>query len=80
MWLLLLLAVALLLLASVLFFYPRKLAKETKEIDATVYCKKCGARIAVSNPSKLRGEFSVECTACQTRKIYKPVDLKSGST
>jgi hypothetical protein len=75
MRLLLILAATLLLLTSVLFFYPRKLVKETKELDGTVSCKKCGARIAVSKPSKIRDDFSVECAACQTRKIYEAIDL-----
>jgi hypothetical protein len=60
----------------VYFFFPRKMAKKASQEPAgAVSCKKCGARIAVSNPSKLRQEFSVKCTACDTRKVYVPVDL-----
>ena len=66
---------AVLLLASVLFFYPRKVKKRAEELAGTVSCKKCGARIVVSNPSKLHSEFSVKCTACETRKLYTTVDL-----
>jgi P pilus assembly chaperone PapD len=66
---------AVLLLASVFFFYPRKVEKRAEELAGTVSCKKCGARIVVSNPSKLHQEFSVKCTACETRKLYKTVDL-----
>jgi len=42
-----------------------------------VSCKRCGARILVSNPPKLHDEFSVKCGACDTRKLYNLVDLKS---
>jgi P pilus assembly chaperone PapD len=68
-------AAAALLLTSVLFFFPRKAKKRLQEPAATLSCKKCGARIAVSNPSKLHAEFSLKCTACETRKVYKLVDL-----
>ena len=72
---LLIIAAAMLLLTSVFFFYPRKVEKRSQEVAGTVSCKKCGIRIAVSNPSKLHHEFSVRCTACETRKLYKLVDL-----
>jgi P pilus assembly chaperone PapD len=68
---------AVVLLAIVLFFYPRKVKKRAVELAGTVSCKKCGARIVVSNPSKLHHEFSVKCVACDTRKLYKLVDLTS---
>jgi P pilus assembly chaperone PapD len=66
---------AVLLLTSAFFFYPWKVETRSQELAGTVSCKKCGARIAVSNPSKLHLEFSVKCTACETRKLYKLVDL-----
>jgi hypothetical protein len=42
------------------------LSTESEKTPArkTLSCKKCGAPIAVSNPSKLHAEFSVKCTAC----------------
>jgi len=75
MSLLLITAAAVLLLTGVFFLYPRKVGKRPQELAGTVSCKKCGARIAVSNPSKLHHEFSVRCTACETRKLYKLIDL-----
>jgi P pilus assembly chaperone PapD len=71
----LIIAAAALLLTSGFFFFPRKAKKRSQEPAATLSCKKCGARIAVSNPSKLHAEFSVKCAACETRKLYKLVDL-----
>ena len=70
-------AAAALVLTSVLFLYPRKAGKRAQEVAGTVSCKKCGARISVSNPSKLHHEFSVKCAACDGRKLYKLVDLTS---
>lgn len=70
-------AAAALLFTSVLFLYPRKVKERSQEVARTVACKKCGARISVSNSSKLHHEFSVKCAACDTRKLYKLVDLTS---
>jgi hypothetical protein len=75
MSLLIITAAALLLLTCVFVFYPRKVETKLQEQDGTVFCKKCGARIAISNPSKIRQDFSAKCTACETRKFYTPVDL-----
>jgi DNA-directed RNA polymerase subunit RPC12/RpoP len=70
-------AAAALLVTSAFFLYPRKVGNRTQEVAGTVSCKKCGARIFVSNPSKLHHEFSVKCAACDARKLYKLVDLTS---
>jgi len=75
MWLLVIPAAAALLSIGVFTFYPRKAAKKAQEHSGTVSCKKCGAPIAVSNPSKILNDFSVMCTACHTREFYKLVDL-----
>ena len=72
---LIIIAAAVLLLTGVFFLFPRKVARRSQEIAGAVSCKKCGARIAVSNPSKLHHEFSVRCPACETRKLYKLIDL-----
>jgi DNA-directed RNA polymerase subunit RPC12/RpoP len=56
-------------------FSPRGRQKKTQEPNGTVICKKCGKRIAISNPSRIQQDFSAECTACETRKFYKPADL-----
>ena len=73
--LVLILAAAVPILAGMFLFYPRKVAKPSQEPTGTVSCKKCSARIAVSNPSKLQHDFSLKCTACETRKFYKLVEL-----
>jgi DNA-directed RNA polymerase subunit RPC12/RpoP len=57
------------------FLLSTESEKAPARTGATLSCKKCGARIAVSNPSKLHAEFSVKCTACETRRLYKLVDL-----
>ena len=57
-------------------FYPREVKNKSQEPDGTVICKKCGKRIAISNPSRIQQDFSAKCTACETRKFYKPHDLK----
>jgi DNA-directed RNA polymerase subunit RPC12/RpoP len=72
------LATAALLSTGALFLYRRKAGKHPQAVaTGTVSCKKCGARIFVSNPAKLHHEFSVKCVACDTRKLYKLVDLTS---
>ena len=69
-------AAAALLSIGALLLYRRKAGKRPQEAaTGTVSCKKCGARIFVSNPAKLHHEFSVKCVACDTRKLYKLVDL-----
>jgi DNA-directed RNA polymerase subunit RPC12/RpoP len=70
-----LVAAVLLSMGVAFFFYPRKVEKRTQELAGTVLCKKCGTRIAVSGPSKVHHEFSVKCTACDSRKLYNLVDL-----
>jgi P pilus assembly chaperone PapD len=70
------LVTAVLLSTGAFFLFRRKAAKRPQEVAAgTVSCKKCGARIFVSNPTKLHQEFSVKCGACDTRKVYKLLDL-----
>ena len=70
------LATAVLLSTGVFFLFRNKAGKRPQEAaTATVSCKKCGARIVVSNPAKLHQEFSVKCGACDTRKLYKLADL-----
>ena len=71
------LATAVLLSTGAFFFlFRRNAGKRPQEVaTGTVSCKKCGARIVVSNPAKLHQEFSVKCGACDTRKLYKLVDL-----
>ncbi len=60
------------------FLFRRNAGKRPQQVaTGTVSCKKCGARIFVSNPAKLHHEFSVKCSACDTRKLYKLVDLTS---
>jgi hypothetical protein len=54
MWPLLIPAAAALLLTGVFVFYTRKAAKKTQELSGAVSCKKCGAPIAISNPSKIQ--------------------------
>jgi DNA-directed RNA polymerase subunit RPC12/RpoP len=68
-------AAAALVLTGAFFLYPRKAKTRAPEAAGAVSCKRCGARIFVSNPSKLQSEFSVKCAACDTRKLYKLVDL-----
>jgi P pilus assembly chaperone PapD len=70
-------AAAVIILTGVFFFFftRRKVEKRPQEHAGAVSCKKCGKRIAVSNPSKLHHEFSLKCTACDTRKLYKLIDL-----
>jgi hypothetical protein len=68
---LLIIAAAVLLLTSVFFFYPRKAEKRSQEVAGAVSCKKCGIRIAVSNPSKLHHEFSVSAL------LARPVNFTS---
>jgi len=66
------------LCAGGLFLFRGRAGKRPQEVAVgTVACKKCGARISVSNPAKLHQEFSVKCGACETRKLYKLIDLKS---
>ena len=70
------LAAAVLLSTGAFFLFRRR--ERPQEVAAgTVSCKKCGARIFVSNPAKLHQEFSVKCGACDTRKVYKLLDLTS---
>ena len=72
------LATAVLLSTGAFFLFRRRAEKRPQEVAAgTVSCKKCGARIFVSNPAKLHQEFSVKCGACDTRKVYKLLDLTS---
>jgi hypothetical protein len=72
------LATAVLLSTGAFFLFRRRAKKRPQEVAAgTVSCKKCGARIFVSNPAKLHQEFSVKCGACDTRKVYKLLDLTS---
>ena len=72
------LAIAVLLSTGALFLFRRKAGKRPQEVaTGTVSCKKCGARISVSNPAKLHQEFSVKCGACDSRKLYKLMDLMS---
>ena len=63
-------------LIGFLFFYLRKSEPHTQELAGTVLCKKCAGRIAVSHPPKLHNEFSVQCPACHSRKLYSLSDLK----
>jgi hypothetical protein len=73
---LIILAATTLLSMGALYFYRRKGGKRPQEVaPGKVSCKKCGARIFVSNPAKLHHEFSVKCGACDTRKLYRLVDL-----
>ena len=70
------LATAVLLSTGAFFLFRSKAGKRPQEVaTGTVSCKKCGARIVVSNPAKLHQEFSVKCGACDTRKLYKLADL-----
>ena len=72
------LAAAVLLSTGAFILFRRRAEKRPQEVAAgTVSCKKCGARIFVSNPAKLHQEFSVKCGACDTRKVYKLLDLTS---
>lgn len=74
----LILATAVLFSTSALFILCKNLGKRPPVVaTGTVSCKRCGARISVSNPGKLHHEFSVKCGACETRKLYKLVDLTS---
>jgi hypothetical protein len=87
MWLLAIPAAVALLLIGVFIFYPRKAAKKTQEFSGTV-CKKCGAPIAVSNPSMIQNDSSVKRAACHTREFEElslhgqnsqpPVDIRGG--
>lgn len=67
---------AALLVTGIVFFFPRKVKKRPEELAGTVICKKCGSRISIANPSKVLDEFSVTCSACETRKLYSRADLK----
>jgi DNA-directed RNA polymerase subunit RPC12/RpoP len=70
------LAAAALVSTGALFLYRRQAGERPQQVaTGTVSCKKCGARIFVSNPAKLQHEFSVKCVACDSRKLYKLVDL-----
>ena len=70
------LAAAVLVSTGALFLYRRKAGERPQQVaTGTVSCKRCGARIFVSNPSRLQHEFSVKCVACDSRKLYKLVDL-----
>jgi hypothetical protein len=67
-------AAALFLSACVLIFHGRKV-KSVREPTGSVSCKKCGASIAVSNPSAIHEEFKTTCPACQTTETYKRIDF-----
>ena len=70
------LATTTLLTMGALYFFRRKGVKRPQEVaTGKVFCKKCGARISVFNPAKLHHEFSLKCGACDTRKLYRLVDL-----
>lgn len=69
-------AAALFLSTCVLIFQGRKLKSKVQEPRGAVSCKKCGASIAVSNPSAIQQDFSATCPACLTSDTYKKIDLK----
>jgi hypothetical protein len=71
-------AAALFLSTCVLFFHPRKVKTKAQEPRGAVSCKKCGTRIAVSNPSRIQQDFSAKCPACGTSNSYQQVDLSLG--
>ena len=75
-YVIIILATAALLSIGALFLFRGKAGKRAQEVaTGTVSCKRCGAWIFVSNPAKLHHEFSVKCGACDSRKLYKLVDL-----
>jgi hypothetical protein len=71
-------ALLVLLSTTALFIFRKQVGKRPPVVaTGTVSCKRCGARIFVSNPAKLHHEFSVKCGACEIRKLYTLVDLTS---
>ncbi len=75
--LLLLAALGAVVLIAILFWFARKPAEPSQEKVArrAVACKECGAQIGITN-AKLGHEFSLKCSACETRNFYNLVDLE----
>jgi hypothetical protein len=68
-------AAAVFLSTCVLIFHGRTLKSKVREPTGVVFCKKCSASIAVSNPSAVQQDFSATCPACLTKDTYKRIDL-----